>query len=74
MQAILDYGAIPVINENDTISTDEIKFGDNDRLSAFVASLIHADLLVMLSDVEGLYDLKDEKKKIFSEIKEVTKK
>ena len=73
LRAILDYGVIPVINENDTISTDEIKFGDNDKLSALVAGLIHADLLVMLSDVEGLYDTKDEKKQIFSEIKEITK-
>ena len=73
LQAILDRGVIPIVNENDTISTDEIKFGDNDRLSALVASLCNADLLVMLSDVEGLYDTKDDKRKIFSEIKEVTK-
>ena len=73
LRAILDYGAIPVINENDTISTDEIKFGDNDKLSALVACLSDSDLLAILSDVEGLYDLKDDKKGIFSEIKEVTK-
>jgi len=52
--ALLKLNVIPVINENDTISTDEIKFGDNDRLSALVASLIGADLLIILSDVEGL--------------------
>lgn len=69
---ILERGVIPVINENDTIATDEIKFGDNDRLSALVASLIHADLLVILSDVEGLYDLNSEDKKIFQEVKEIT--
>lgn len=72
LEAILDRGVIPIVNENDTISTDEIKFGDNDKLSAFVASLIHADLLLILSDVEGLYDLKSEGKKIFKEIKEIT--
>lgn len=53
---LLELGAIPVINENDTISTDEIRFGDNDRLSALVASLISADLLIILSDVPGLLD------------------
>lgn len=54
--ALRALGSIPVINENDTISTDEIKFGDNDRLSALVASMIGADLLVMLTDVDGLLD------------------
>lgn len=48
-------GAIPVVNENDTVSTYEIKFGDNDTLSALVASLIGADLLILLSDIDGLY-------------------
>ncbi len=52
--ALLKLGAVPVINENDTISTDEIKFGDNDRLSALVAALINAELLIILSDVDGL--------------------
>lgn len=70
---ILEYGTVPIINENDTISTDEIKFGDNDRLSALVASLIDADLLLILSDVDGLYDSKSSDKKVFREIKEVTK-
>ena len=69
LNAILEQGVIPVINENDTISTDEIKFGDNDKLSALVASLIDADLLVILSDVEGLYD---QDKKVFDEVKEIT--
>ena len=46
---------IPIINENDTIATYEIEFGDNDTLSAIVASLVEADLLVMLSDIDGLY-------------------
>ena len=52
---LLDMGVIPVVNENDTISTFEIKFGDNDTLSAIVASLIDADLLILLSDIDGLY-------------------
>ncbi|MGL5811219.1 MAG: glutamate 5-kinase [Nocardioides sp.] len=53
---LLELGVLPVVNENDTVATDEIRFGDNDRLAALVAHLVHADLLVMLSDVEGLYD------------------
>ncbi len=72
LKAILSRGVVPVVNENDTISTDEIRFGDNDRLSAFVATLVEADLLLLLTDVEGLYDIKDGGKKIFKEIKEIT--
>jgi len=53
---LLDLGAIPIVNENDTVATSEIRFGDNDRLAALVAHLVRADLLVLLSDVEGLYD------------------
>jgi glutamate 5-kinase len=67
-----DWGIVPVVNENDTIATDEIKFGDNDKLSALVASLVQADLLLILSNVEGLYDLNSTEKKIFEEIKEIT--
>lgn len=52
---LLRMGAVPVVNENDTVSTYEIRFGDNDRLSALVSSLIGADLLILLSDVDGLY-------------------
>jgi glutamate 5-kinase len=51
-----DLGVVPVVNENDTVATTEIRFGDNDRLAALVAHLVHADLLVLLSDVDGLYD------------------
>ncbi|MDI6605603.1 MAG: glutamate 5-kinase, partial [Candidatus Omnitrophota bacterium] len=54
--ALLKLDCVPVVNENDTISTDEIKFGDNDRLSALVAKLVEAELLVILSDVDGLLD------------------
>ena len=53
---LLKLKCVPIINENDTVSTDEIKFGDNDRLSALVATLINADLLIILSDVDGLLD------------------
>ncbi|GAA3807514.1 glutamate 5-kinase [Sphaerisporangium flaviroseum] len=53
---LLELGIVPVVNENDTVATDEIRFGDNDRLAALVAHLIHADALVLLSDVDALYD------------------
>ncbi|WP_308119245.1 glutamate 5-kinase [Streptomyces sp. JJ38] len=56
LEQLLAMGAVPVVNENDTIATDEIRFGDNDRLAALVAHLVRADLLVLLSDVDGLYD------------------
>ncbi|MCH1983332.1 glutamate 5-kinase [Ruminococcus sp. OA3] len=54
-EELLKLGAIPIVNENDTISTYEIEFGDNDTLSAVVASLIGADLLILLSDIDGLF-------------------
>ena len=53
---LLDWRSIPVINENDTVATNEIRYGDNDRLAARVATMASADLLVLLSDVDGLYD------------------
>ncbi len=56
LDKLLAMGAFPVVNENDTVATDEIRFGDNDRLAALVAHLVHADLLVLLSDVDGVYD------------------
>jgi len=55
LMTLLEYGVIPIVNENDTVATNEIKFGDNDTLSARVASLAEADVLINLSDVEGLY-------------------
>lgn len=55
-EALLAHGALPIVNENDTVATDEIKVGDNDTLAALVTSLIDADALVLLSDVNGLYD------------------
>ena len=56
MSRLLELGALPIINENDTISTEEISIGDNDTLSAMVAASIRADLLILLSDIDGLYD------------------
>lgn len=53
---LLELGVVPIVNENDTVATSEIRFGDNDRLAALVAHLVHADVLVLLSDVDGLYD------------------
>jgi glutamate 5-kinase len=55
MGTLLGLGAVPVINENDTVATDEIRFGDNDRLGARVAEMISADTLVLMSDIDGLY-------------------
>jgi glutamate 5-kinase len=56
LAALLDAGAVPIINENDAVAVDEIRFGDNDQLSAMVTPLVEADLLILLSDVEGLLD------------------
>ncbi|MFH1868693.1 MAG: glutamate 5-kinase [Candidatus Omnitrophota bacterium] len=59
-----EFNSVPVINENDTIATDEIRFGDNDRLSSLVANLVGAHTLIMLTDVDGLCSLEDSKKAI----------
>jgi len=56
LRQLLDLGVVPVINENDTVATAEIRFGDNDRLAARVAAMIGADVLVLLSDIDGLYE------------------
>ncbi|HVF12244.1 MAG TPA: glutamate 5-kinase [Actinomycetota bacterium] len=56
LKRLIDLGCIPIVNENDTVAVEEIRYGDNDRLAALVAHIVQADLLVMLSDVEGLYD------------------
>jgi len=60
---------VPIVNENDTVSTEEIKFGDNDRLSALVAELVSADILIILSDVDGLLD---KQRKVLREVCEIT--
>lgn len=54
-EELFEMGIIPIVNENDTVSTYEMQFGDNDSLSAIVASLVGADLLILLSDIDGLY-------------------
>ncbi|WP_340109548.1 glutamate 5-kinase [Pikeienuella sp. HZG-20] len=56
LKTLLGFGVIPIVNENDTVATDEIRYGDNDRLAAQIASMAGADALVLLSDVDGLYD------------------
>lgn len=63
LNEILRLGAVPLINENDTVATDEIRFGDNDRLAARVAAMISADTLVLLSDIDGLYSADPRKHK-----------
>jgi len=55
LEQLLSLGAVPIVNENDTVATDEIRFGDNDRLAAQVAVTVGADRLILLSDVDGLY-------------------
>jgi glutamate 5-kinase len=75
MGTLLGLGAIPVINENDTVATDEIRFGDNDRLGARVAEMISADTLVLLSDIDGLYTgdpRSDSSARHIPEIREIT--
>ena len=81
LRAILDMDAIPVINENDAVGVDEIRIGDNDNLSAIVAAMIDAEVLIILSDIDGLYDgnptvnksarLIDEVQEINSEIEKI---
>lgn len=68
--SLLKFGVVAIINENDTISVDEIKFGDNDKLSAQVANLIRADLLIILSDIDGLYDQKN--KRIIATVEKIS--
>jgi len=56
IHALLEQGVIPIVNENDTLAVSEIKFGDNDTLSAITAAMIHADMLFLMTDVDCLYD------------------
>mgnify|MGYP000087180141 CR=1 FL=1 len=73
IETLLDAEIIPVINENDTVATAEIKFGDNDRLAARVAQMVGANLLILLSDIDGLYTSDPNKNKNAEHIKEVVK-
>ena len=75
LETLLRAGAVPLINENDTVATDEIRFGDNDRLAARVAAMIGADTLVLLSNVDGLYTadpLTDKDARLIPEVHDVT--
>jgi len=75
LEALLTLGALPVINENDTVATAEIRYGDNDRLAARVAQMSGADCLVLLSDVDGLYDAdpnKEPRARIVPEVRHIT--
>lgn len=75
LEELLDFGVIPVINENDTVSVEEIKMGDNDLLSATVATMTKAQLLIIVSDVEGLYTVdpkKDDKAQLLTEVETIT--
>jgi len=75
MNRLLSLGVIPIINENDTVATEEIEFGDNDTLAALVASSVEADLLVLLSDIDGLYTAdphKDPEASLIPEVYEIT--
>lgn len=75
LQTLLELGVVPVINENDTVATAEIRYGDNDRLGARVAEMVSADCLVLLSDVSGLYDAdptKNATATLISEVREIT--
>lgn len=69
LNTLLKLKCVPIINENDTVATEEIKFGDNDRLSALVSILVEADLLIILSDVDGLLD---KTKKVIRQVERIT--
>lgn len=74
-EKLFDYGAVPVINENDSVAVDEIVYGDNDSLSAIVAKLINADALIILTDIDGLYDdnpSENEDARLISQVDEIT--
>src|ERR1700722_7856732 len=66
--ALLDAGAVPILNENDSVAVEEIKFGDNDQLAAMVAPLVEADLVVLLSDVEGVLDAAGERVRVVRDV------
>ena len=71
---LFKLGAIPIVNENDTTATSEIKYGDNDRLAARVAQIVGADLLIILSDVDGLYEKISNKKSLVKEVSVINEK
>ena len=75
VEKLLEYGAVPVVNENDSVAVEEIVYGDNDSLSAIVAKLIRADALIILTDTDGLYDAdptENEDARLIPEVREIT--
>ncbi len=77
IEKLLEYGALPIINENDTVATEEIEFGDNDTLAARVAASVGAELLVLMSDIDGLYTAdphKDPNAKLIPAVYEIDEK
>jgi len=72
LEALVGLGAVPIINENDTVSVEEIKFGDNDQLAGMVATLVGAELLVLLTDVEGLLDASGARVRVVADVSEAT--
>jgi glutamate 5-kinase len=73
LEALLEAGAVPILNENDSVAVDEIKFGDNDQLAAMVTPLVGADLLVLLTDVDGLLDASGKRVRTVDEAADATK-
>ncbi|MBX3247022.1 MAG: glutamate 5-kinase [Myxococcales bacterium] len=73
LDALLELGAVPIINENDTVAVDEIKFGDNDQLAAMVATLVGADLLVLMTDVDGVLDAEGVRVPVVYDVDEVAR-
>lgn len=72
LEKLLEFNVLPIINENDTIATSEIKVGDNDTLSSYVAKSVHADILIIMSDIDGLYTANPSTHKDATLISEVT--
>lgn len=74
LERLLELGTVPIVNENDTVAVEEIRYGDNDKLAALVANIVRAELLVMLSDVEGVYsgDSREVGAEILSKVDEIT--
>jgi len=72
LETLLKKGVVPIVNENDTVATDEIKFGDNDKLASLVANQLEADLLVLLSDVDGLYRHIGGKKEVVRVVRKIS--
>jgi glutamate 5-kinase len=70
LESLLDLGAVPIINENDTVAVEEIRFGDNDQLAAMVAALLGVDLLTLLTDVEGLLDAEGQRVRVVTDVQQ----